>query len=525
MVSLLSPVNCYTDQGENYRGTASHTLSNVPCLPWDSNKPHTAFITVENYPELDGAENYCRNPGCLLTDPWCYTSSGDKEWDYCDIPLCQQQGPPVDLDEFVEDDSEVLSSGSLVVTILSVLLVIVFILLVAVGIVASVMLYFRRRSSRKRRQQTPFRVTNIISEEKYLSNPDYTMQVTTLTSTPSAVTIPDSFQHIDKNRITYVSQLGQGNFGVVFKGKIVDVVEGSGEVEVAVKTLKEEAAAEMVSSFVEEAKLMFTFDHPNILTIYGVCMSDFPYQMVFEYMEEGDLTQFLRSRASSSQRRLLFPFSYRSRTESSFSNDPPSLTKSQLLHISEQIASGMAYLSAKNHVHRDLACRNCLIKKDLTIKIGDFGMSRNLYSRDYYRINGQAILPVRWMSPEALIYGKFSVEGDVWSFGVVMWEVFSFALQPYYGISNEEVTEFIRRGRTLRRPDYCPMDVFKVMQECWNMEPNDRPTFDELHKMLNELHELASMSDDDRDDTMSTDSDMPSDAFYSDGVSIDDDLA
>ena len=493
-------------------------------MPWDSDKPHADFITAENYPELDGAENYCRNPGGLLNSPWCYAASGPNVVEDCEIPMCQQ-GEDVTPDAVVDNNPEEVPSARTFSTILIVFFVIVIVLLVVVVVLALVMLHFRHKSSRKQRQQMPIRVTNIMSEEKYCCNPDYTMQVSSVPSAPSTVVIPDSFLHIDKEKITYVSQLGQGNFGVVFKGKAIGVVDGKEEVEVAVKTLKEEAAAEMVSSFVEEAKLMFSFDHPNILSIYGVCMDNFPYQMVFEYMDEGDLTQFLRSHASSTQRRILFPFSYHSRTESNFSNDPPSLSKTQLLYISEQIASGMAYLSAKHHVHRDLACRNCLIKKDLTVKIGDFGMSRNLYSRDYYRINGQAILPVRWMSPEALIYGKFSVEGDVWSFGVVMWEIFSFALQPYYGISNEEVTEYIRKGQTLRRPDYCPMDIFKVMHECWNMEPTERPTFDELHKLLNELHERASVSDDGKDETMSIDSDMPSDAFYSDGMSIDDDLA
>ena len=363
-----------------------------------------------------------------------------------------------------------------------------------------------------------------MKEEKYVVNPDYSRTNSSTRSSGSDTKVPENFQLLESKQIKYVSQLGQGNFGIVFKGRAFNIIEGEEEeeIDVAVKTLKEEASSEVVQNFIDEAKLMFTFDHPNILKIYGVCMSEMPYQMVFEYMDEGDLTHFLRSRASSAQRRLLNPFGTRSRTESSYSNDPPSLTKTQLLHICTQIADGMKYLSSINHVHRDLACRNCLIKSDLTVKIGDFGMSRNLYSKDYYRINGRAVLPVRWMSPESLIYGKFSIEGDVWSFGVVMWEVFSYALQPYYGISNEEVTEAIRRGKTLNRPDNCPSEIYKLMKECWTMDPAERPTFEELYMGLMRLNQSEQSDyEDESDDAFSYDSDVPSDAFYSEGNSID----
>ena len=364
------------------------------------------------------------------------------------------------------------------------------------------------------------RLTTSFSESKYVTNPEYKKHQLPTATTSMSVVIPDSFQLIPKDNIKYISQLGQGNFGIVYKGKAIGLVEGDEEVEVAVKTLKEDAGSEVRSDFIEEAKLMFGFSHPNILKIYGVCMSDFPYLMVFEYMDEGDLTQFLRNHASSVHRRLLNPFSFRSRTESSYSDDPPSLTKTQLLHICKQVAAGMAYLSSLHHVHRDLACRNCLVDSSMSVKIGDFGMSRKLYSKDYYRINGQAVLPVRWMSPEALIYGKFSVEGDVWSFGVVMWEVFSFALQPYYGISNEEVTEAIRRGKTLKNPEDCPSEIYELMKECWSMDPQSRPSFDELHHKISHYSQLASVSDDkDKAEILSVDSVLSSDAFTEDEYS------
>ena len=396
------------------------------------------------------------------------------------------------------------------------------IFVIAIICAVSVMILLRRRRRMlKMKKNLLEKAPNVMQDDKFVANPDYN-RINPITSGDSR--IPENFCMLETKQIKYISQLGQGNFGIVFKGRAFNITSDQEEMDVAVKTLKEETSSEIIQDFIDEAKLLFTFDHPNILTIYGVCMTEMPYQMVFEYMDEGDLTQFLRMRASSTQRRLLNAFNYRSRTESSFSNDPPSLSKTQLLHICNQIASGMKYLSEKNHIHRDLACRNCLVRSDLTVKIGDFGMSRNLYSKDYYRINGHAVLPVRWMSPESLIYGKFSIEGDVWSFGIVMWEVFSFALQPYYGISNEEVTEAIRHGKMLHRPDDCPTEVYKIMKECWNMDPMERPTFEELYTELSHHYESATKYDqveDDLDDNLDLMS-YDSDAFYSeDTLSMD----
>ena len=298
--------------------------------------------------------------------------------------------------------------------------------------------------------------------------------------------------------------------------------------EVAVKTLKEEHSTEGLDDFVREAKLMFNFDHPNIVKILGVCVDDMPYYMLFEYMDKGDLAQFLRASASSLQRRTMNPLDGRprSRTESTLSDEPPALSVDQLADICRQIACGMEYLSKNNHVHRDLACRNCLVKScdgweqttsGYFIKIGDFGMSQNLYTSDYYRVRGQAVLPVRWMSPEAVIYGKFSTDSDVWSFGVVMWEVFSFAMQPYYGTSNEEVTEAIRRHKILSKPADCPNRMYEIMKNCWSLQPKMRPGFDELVKIFTDCR--LSVSSSDRSESQSVDyeddcSDLDSDAFY-----------
>lgn len=315
-----------------------------------------------------------------------------------------------------------------------------------------------------------------------IDNPNYVMK------TPSEKDNAfKSLRPISKSKIHYIRDLGSGNFGLVYQGKVDGIIDGEESTMAAIKTLREGTSAEGMKNFLHEAKLACQFDHENIIKLYGICMSESFYCLVFEYMDLGDLNEFLRNSASSTQRRIMNPLdsSSRSRTESSLSNNPPRLNSQQLVSICHQIALGMEYFASLNHVHRDLATRNCLVGTGLVVKIGDFGMSQTLYHSDYYKQKGEQALPVRWMAPEAFIYGRFSTEGDVWSFGVVMWEVFSFAMQPYYGKMNDQVMNEVRRGHTLSRPDDCHESVFEIMRSCWQMEPHRRPTFTELVEELN----------------------------------------
>nr|XP_023023583.1 tyrosine-protein kinase transmembrane receptor Ror-like [Leptinotarsa decemlineata] len=260
--------------------------------------------------------------------------------------------------------------------------------------------------------------------------------------------------------VRLIDELGEGAFGKVYKGELKTK---SGKMFVAVKSLKENASAKTQADFQREIELISELKHPNIICLLGVVMKQEPMCMLFEYMSEGDLHEFL------------------------IGNSPEEgkcLTHDQFLDMAIQIAQGMEYLSDNHYVHRDLAARNCLVSKDLVVKISDFGLSRDMYSCDYYRVQSKSLLPVRWMPPESILYGKFTTESDVWSYGVVLWEIYSYGLQPYYGYNNQEVISMIRSRKLLPCPDACPSYCYALMVECWAEQANRRPNFSEISHRL-----------------------------------------
>lgn len=220
--------------------------------------------------------------------------------------------------------------------------------------------------------------------------------------------------------------------------------------------------------------------HPNIICLIGICIKQEPMCMLFEYMVQCDLHEYLLSHSPHSD--------VTSTEDDSGTGNGHILEYSEMLHISMQLAAGMDYLASHHFVHRDLAARNILIVDGLNIKISDFGLSRDVYSTDYYRVQSKSLLPVRWMPPESILYGKFTTESDVWACGVVLWEVFSYGLQPYYGFSNQEVIEMIRSRQILACPEECPARIYGLMVECWHEMPSRRPAFREIHNRLRTWH-------------------------------------
>ena len=286
--------------------------------------------------------------------------------------------------------------------------------------------------------------------------------------------------------IREIHDLGMGLFGEVILAETVGLSakdlrlsesddDKSKSTLVAVKKLKSDAPNATKDSFKKEVNFMSKLTDRNIICILGVCYEDTPFIMM-EYMEKGDLNQYLQK------------FKTLSTTDSERQGQ---ITTRNLVHISTQIASAMKYLASHNYVHRDLATRNCLVGPNYLVKISDFGMSRSLYDSHYYRIHGHFALPVRWMSFECF-YGKFSQKSDVWAFGVTMWEIFSLAKeQPYNDMSDKQVIEDALKGRNrkiLAKSDMCPLEVYKIMLECWAHNSEQRATFEQLFQLLTSVH-------------------------------------
>ncbi|NXX25515.1 DDR2 protein, partial [Nicator chloris] len=311
-----------------------------------------------------------------------------------------------------------------------------------------------------------------------------------------------ALEEFPRKLLTFKEKLGEGQFGEVhlcevegmekFTGKdfALEGLDGTSDhpVLVAVKMLRADANKNARNDFLKEIKIMSRLKDPNIIRLLAVCITDDPLCMITEYMENGDLNQFLSRHQAGG------PAAGHAPTQGQVALLAPRTPclEPDLRFMATQIASGMKYLSSLNFVHRDLATRNCLVGKHYTIKIADFGMSRNLYSGDYYRIQGRAVLPIRWMSWESILLGKFTTASDVWAFGVTLWETFTLCQeQPYSQMSDEQVIEntgefFRDQGRQtyLPQPVLCPDSVYKLMLSCWRRDTKDRPSFQDVHRLL-----------------------------------------
>ncbi|XP_073442458.1 leukocyte tyrosine kinase receptor [Dendrobates tinctorius] len=268
-------------------------------------------------------------------------------------------------------------------------------------------------------------------------------------------------KEVPRKNITLLRALGHGAFGEVYEGLVVGISGDPNPQQVAIKTLPEICSEQDEMDFLMEALIISKFSHQNIVRCIGVSLQTLPRFILLELMSGGDMKTFLR------QNRPLV-------------NQPSSLTMTDLLNMARDIACGCKYLEENHFIHRDIAARNCLLTFSGTgrvAKIGDFGMARDIYRASYYRKGGRAMLPVKWMPPEAFLEGIFTSKTDTWSFGVLLWEIFSLGYMPYPCKTNQEVLEFVTGGGRMDPPKNCPGPVYRIMTQCWQHTPEHRPNF------------------------------------------------
>uniref|UniRef100_T1P8M7 Tyrosine-protein kinase n=1 Tax=Musca domestica TaxID=7370 RepID=T1P8M7_MUSDO len=260
---------------------------------------------------------------------------------------------------------------------------------------------------------------------------------------------------LSNDDVVLCEKIGRGNFGDVYKAKLKSTKK-----DVAVKTCRMTLPDEQKRKFLQEGRILKQYDHPNIVKLIGICVQKQPIMIVMELVPGGSLLNYLRKNSNI-------------------------LTTRQQMGMCRDAAAGMRYLESKNCIHRDLAARNCLVDLECSVKISDFGMSRE--EEEYIVSDGMKQIPVKWTAPEALNFGKYTSLCDVWSYGILMWEIFSKGDTPYSGMTNTQAREKIDHGYRMPAPDNAPAEMYRLMLKCWAAEPESRPHFDEIYNVVDAL--------------------------------------
>ncbi|ESN91806.1 hypothetical protein HELRODRAFT_70474, partial [Helobdella robusta] len=290
----------------------------------------------------------------------------------------------------------------------------------------------------------------------------------------------DKAWEFPREKLQVSSILGEGAFGTVYMATAVGVDSSNPEAstKVAVKMLKENASDQDVVDLVQEMEMMKIIGrHKNVLSLLGCCTQNGPLFVILEYAANGNLRDFLRDKRPKNFRLqncvVEVPLDY--------------LTYKDLVTFALQIAKGMEFLASKMCIHRDLAARNVLVCEDYTLKVADFGLTRNVLKSDYYKKKTDGRLPVKWMAPEALFDRKCTVKSDVWSYGILLWELFSLGGNPYPSVPVEKIFQLLKAGYRMEAPVYSSNEIYSLMLSCWHQSPDHRPSF---NKIVNSLHSV-----------------------------------
>lgn len=319
----------------------------------------------------------------------------------------------------------------------------------------------------------------------------------------------DDRMEYPRERIEVLSDLGQGEFGLVKLGRLKVGDADHEDRMVAIKMLKHSATTEEFVEFRREIDMMKSVGaHRHIVSIVGHYTSDLSELMLLtEYCPRGNLLNYLRAAWKTNDCCYLADRQYEeigpgdSRVTGAVENRcyqmtivndciPP--TQVELLQMAHQIASGMEYLARNRVIHRDLAARNVLLCDDRMVKIADFGLSRDIYQNNVYRKTSNGKLPIKWMAIESLSHQIYTSQSDVWAYGILLYELMTFGSNPYPAVSNEGILELLASGYRMEQPENCHDYVYDLMLSCWNVSPNNRPQFSSIVHQVEKMLEATS---------------------------------
>ncbi|XP_017793592.1 PREDICTED: tyrosine-protein kinase receptor torso-like [Habropoda laboriosa] len=420
---------------------------------------------------------------------------------------------PVAIENFISEQTTINREVIIGITTLSITIV------VLAGMIFS--RYYKQRNKKffmecgrfedHNQKDLPIEITKKLLSQNYDSE----------TNDPIALTLTHEYELCPK-LLKLKGVLGSGAYGVVRLGSLQH--KSNNITEVAVKMLKDNPGKEDLQNFHKEILIMkFVGQHPNIVSLIGFCNMYNKPVLVIEYCCKGDLQTYLRTIWQNAvsiafNRRARFKLDAVSFTANGIeciSNNSGGkernyqniniianrcydiqqdiaqyteiVTANDLLNFARQITTGMEFLSSKRIVHRDLAARNILVCADRIVKISDFGLSRDVYQENLYRKKGDGKLPLKWMAIEALTHQIYTTYSDVWSFGILLWEIVTMGALPYPEISSNAVLKLLKSGYRMEQPLNCSIELYNIMFSCWNVRPQSRPTFTQLKEGLDKL--------------------------------------
>jgi len=283
---------------------------------------------------------------------------------------------------------------------------------------------------------------------------------------------------VPRQHVTVEKIIGKGAFSQVAKGIAINLRGRPGKTQVAIKKLKENAPETDRRDLLSELEIIKQLKpHPHVIKLLGCVTESEPLLVLIEYVPFGDLLGYLRKSRGLND---------------TYYKDPDikpktSLTSQQLIKFAWQIADGMSYLSSKRIIHRDLAARNVLVGERETCKVTDFGMARDVQQENIYERKTKGRLPVKWTAMEALLYGTYSTKSDVWSYGVLLYEIFTIGGSPYPRMDGRKIVNWLQQGHRMSKPRHVDEKLYGIMTKCWQENPHGRPTFTELRNELKEM--------------------------------------